>query len=168
MRGTDPRPRCRMHLGRRREDIHQETALERQARSAYEEARRHGVPPDVDPLSGLLEVFRDALLWKRVCGSILGDLESVRYRAGAGEQVRGEVILWERALERVARIAVDLLRVGVEERLKLVSREQTALITSAMHAALVELAPQLALDPASPDVRAVIGRHLRKVARDDG
>ena len=86
----------------------------------------------------LLNIKNEALRWLDVCRAMLGELTEVRYKSrSAGEQLRAEVALWERALGRCARICADLVRLGIEERILRVNttvteRDTDTLITGTL------------------------------------
>jgi len=117
-----------------------------------------------NPLQTLLEVAEEALLWKdemkrRV---IALQADEWRYEAqGMGEQVRAEITLYERAIERLARMLVMIAKLGIEERLARVSERQVLLIERAVALAIEETS----LPPAQQDtLREAVARHLKAVS----
>lgn len=164
MRGTDPRPRCRHHLGRRAEDVRAEYDAQRRAMVLVREEQRaraaHGLPTAADVLGELQRAFSEAVLWKDAVRALLGELDQVRYRAGAGEQLRGEVVLWGQSLDRVAKIGADLLRLGLEARAAQVSAAQEAAVVLAINGTISELGQLYGFDATATEVRSVLKRHL--------
>lgn len=130
MRGTGDRPRCRRHLGRSPEIVRAEYEAERLALQQFEAeqttAARHGLDP-INPLEELLKLAAEVTRWKDICHSMVGHLEEIRYRSGkSGEQVRAEITLYERSMDRAARILADITRLGIEARLASVNEETAA------------------------------------------
>ncbi|MDP9091840.1 MAG: hypothetical protein M3N95_02585 [Actinomycetota bacterium] len=142
---------------------------ERTARARFDEAKRqaHALGDDTsDPMRVILEAADNAAQWMRVCKTMVGGLDEVRYKsAGAGEQLRAEVALFERSMERVAKIHADVVRLGIEDRLVKITERQNAQVVAAIESALDEVAGALGFDPGSPLVRAALGKHLRAVTR---
>lgn len=168
MLGTDP-PRCRNHLGRPPELVKAQYLAQRQAvalfADAQEEALRHGIDPaSLDVVGELLKLADEAVRWKGVCGRLVAQLEQIRYRGGAGEQIRGEIQLYTSALERAAKILTDIARLGIEERYNsrqaLISEEQASWTVRVIDAALAEFG----IDADSPDVAGKLERLLLDIA----
>jgi hypothetical protein len=94
----------------------------------YERAQaQHRLDADTpeNSLDDLLRIKADALKWHAACQALLGELRAVRYKSrSAGEQLRAEVALFQRSLERCARILADLVRLGVEDRIARVNATQ--------------------------------------------
>jgi hypothetical protein len=53
-----------------------------------------------DPVSVLKALAAEALRWKDYFAERIANLETFRHQAGAGEQIRGELLLWERGIAR--------------------------------------------------------------------
>jgi hypothetical protein len=66
------------------------------------------VKPITDPLQVLLDVTSEAVALKDFFSERVGELKSLRYSGSAAmpEVVRGEVLLYERSLDRVGRSVV--------------------------------------------------------------
>lgn len=165
MNGTGDRPRCYYHLGRKPEDVRAEYEAERQAMVLLRQQERirasRGLPTAVDILDELRRAFAETVAWKDAIATLLGDLEQLRYRAGtAGEQVRGEVVVWERALDRVAKIGADLLRLGIESRAAQLSAVQESAVVLAINGTISELGQLYGFDATATEVRSVLKRHL--------
>lgn len=72
-----------------------------------------------DPLEGLARLADESLAFKEALAARVNDLAGqIRYKAsGAGtEQLRAEVLLYERAMDRTARMYDLLVKSGFEER----------------------------------------------------
>lgn len=168
MRGTDPRPRCRSHLGVAPEIVKAKADADRLAltlmRQAEDAARRHGVPNDdeIDVLGELLKVAGEALRWKGICSQLLAQLEEVRYRAGAGEQTRAEIVLYTQAIDRAARILIDIAKLNIEERRTRLNERDADLLMREMDRLLVDLG----LDPDAPAVATVVAKFFSSLAAE--
>jgi predicted Zn-dependent protease len=163
MKGTDPRL-CFSHAGRSKELVKAEYAAKvrgEKIRSKYDTSE-HG-----DPLTELLHLSEEIVIWKNVCKQMVGSLTEVRYRTGAGEQLRAEIRLYEASLDRAAKVLSDLVRLGIEDRLVKVRAAQTALVAGAVEAALAELAPLLGYDPSRPEIRVVVAEKLRLIQAEE-
>lgn len=60
----------------------------------------------------------------------------IRYRAGPGEQIRGEMQLYERAMDRLGRLLVDIARLNIDERLAKITERQIDAVLVAFEAGL--------------------------------
>lgn len=142
IKSTNP-PRCRHHAGRKSAVIKAEIRAERHLQLAYDRAHaHHNLDPssDENTLDDLLRIKNDALRWHATCKALLGELREVRYKSrSSGEQLRAEVALWERSLDRAARICADLVRLGIEDRIARVTQAQT----EQMAAMLSQLIPSI-------------------------
>jgi hypothetical protein len=118
----------------------------------------------VNPLQTLLEVAEEALLWKDALKRKVVQMESDMWRyneAGVGEQIRGEITLYEKSIERLTRILVMIAKLGIEERLARVTERQALLIEKAVSRALEETG----LEAVKQDeVREAVAKHLRAVS----
>lgn len=109
-------------------------AAEQQARA---ELARLDLPPVDDPLSELARVCGQVLGWKDMLAGKVNALSSLRYENEAGgEQLRAEVALWERALDRCERFLTAMARLNIDERLAKISEERAEVIISVLTAAL--------------------------------
>jgi hypothetical protein len=97
---------------------------------------REGIPPMTDPVAALQELAAEAMELKRYFADRLAALEQLRYEGRAGEQLRAEVALFERALDRVQRFALDLAKLGLEDRMVAVTEAQGRMLAQAVEAAL--------------------------------
>jgi len=126
MQGSD---KCRMHAGKRSADV----KLDAQAARAL---ARLDVPPVDDPLSALALLAGQAIAWKDDMAAKVAELTSLRYSTEGGEQLRSEVALWERALDRCERFCVSMARLDIDERLTAIAEAQAEVILSVFSAAL--------------------------------
>ncbi len=163
-------PRCPHHLGQPKALIEAQYNAQQQATELFRQqqaaARRYGLTDLVDPLHALHILADEVWRWKGVCQQLVGDLTEIRYRSNSGEQIRGEIALYEKSLDRAAKLLADLTRLGIEDRLERVSGRQNTLIVHAVTAAVVELGELLEFDADQQVVGDVISRHLKEIERD--
>lgn len=125
-------------------------------------ARLDAEPCD-DPLAALAEVAGQVLAWKDSMAEQLDRLEELRYSAtGAGtEQLRAEVALYERAMDRAVKVLGVIAHLDIDNRLARISEQQADVVARAVQAGLDHAG--VTGTPAA-EARAVVARHLRSVA----
>lgn len=85
----------------------------------------------------------------------------IRYRGTAGEQIRGEVQLYERAMDRLGRMLVDIGRLNIDERLAKIEQRQVEAVVAAIEAGLSAAGVR---DPQQRAIgKSAAARHLRAV-----
>jgi hypothetical protein len=135
------------------------SAIEEQAvRLLY----KHNAGPVADPLEALQRLAGRALALEETIGKLVNDLRSVRYSTETGgEQLRAEVAVLERAMDRCGKILVDIAKLNIEERMAKVTEAQAALAEKALLLTLGEMGftPQQ-----QHDAQVKLGRHLRAVS----
>jgi hypothetical protein len=120
--------RCRMHGGA---SPHVRAAAQRRVAEAkaLRAVRREGIEPIGDPVEELRDLASEAKSLKDHFGARLKALQEIRYSTpGAGEQLRAEVALYERALDRSQKFLADLARLGLDERRVRVTEAQAAVL----------------------------------------
>jgi hypothetical protein len=130
---------------------------EQQARA---ELARLNVPPVENALTALAAIAGEVVAWKDVLAAKVNDLSSLRYKTEGGEQLRAEVALWERALDRCGKFLVDMAKLDIDERLARVTEQQAEQISAALTAVLAEMGLSQDQQRAA---RAGVARHLRAV-----
>jgi len=127
--------RCRLHGGaspQARGAAQRRLALQRATRAV---AGQMVMPVD-DPIRALRQLAGEALALKSYFRARVDALEELRYQAGAGEQTRAELLLYERALDRAAKFCEALSRLGLEERSVAVTEKQVEILTTVVERAL--------------------------------
>lgn len=142
-------------------------ALEREVATALE--RLDGRPID-NPLTELAAVGGRARVWMNLMESRVQKLlasddvdggESgggIRYRGGTGEQLRAEVALYERAMDRLGRFLADYGRLNIDDRLARITEKQAELVEKALLATLGEMGMDV---KQQTDALQRLERHLR-------
>lgn len=148
--------RCRMHGGSSPQAKRRaaERIAARQVEADLVAVLAHeGLNAVDDPFEELGRLASESIAFKDALAARVNALrEEVRYRAdGAGtEQLRAEVALYERAMDRTGRFLDALVRNGFEERRTQLSESQGRVIAGAIQQILVRLvltAEQQALVP---------------------
>jgi hypothetical protein len=119
------------------------------------------VPPVDNPLTELAKVAGQVVAWKDQMADLVSNLSSVRYSTDGGEQLRAEVALWERALDRCERFLTAMAKLNIDDRLTRIEERQIELIEYAVVTALEELGLP---EEQQREARHGVSRRLRAVA----
>jgi hypothetical protein len=131
---------------------------EAEARAALAEL---GATPVGDPLAALLKLAGQVISWQEATSKLVNELEEVRYEGATGaEQLRAEVALYERAMDRAVNVLAAIARLNIEERLARVTERQADAVIGAIDAALAA-AGVVGQDAAR--AKQAAARHLRSV-----
>jgi len=120
------------------------------------------VAPVEDPLTALMNLAGQVLAWQEATAGLVNDLETrIRYEGAAGaEQLRAEVGLYERAMDRAEKVLSSIARLNIEERLATISEAQADRVLAAIDAVLAYLG---VTGQQAADARQVAARKLRAV-----
>lgn len=153
--------RCKLHGGNTK---NQRTAAGRQL--ADDEARamlaKLDVKPVDDPLTALSELAGQILAWQKATAALVNKIgEDIRYEGTTGaEQLRAEVGMYERAMDRAGKVLADIARLDIDARLTRIEEAKAQILIAAVQAGLTAI-------NATPDqaatVKRVMARHLRAV-----
>jgi hypothetical protein len=121
---------------------------------------RLDVEPVGDPFTELSKLAGQVVAWKDALAAKVNDLTQVRYEAmGAGtEQLRAEVALFERALDRCAAVLGLIAKLNIDERMARISDRQATVVIDAVNAALAAAGLS---GKSATEARKVAARHLR-------
>lgn len=89
---------------------------------------RMDVAPVADPLLELRKLAGRALAWEAVFDQKRLEIQEWRYQAGAGEQLRSEIAVVERAMDRCAHVLGMIVKLGLDERLVRLEEAKAALV----------------------------------------
>lgn len=131
--------RCKMHLGSTQNlKLHTaELVFRREAEKALGKLK---IIPVEDPLTELAKLAGEVTAWKDVIAERVSFLSDVRYDGEkTGEQIRGEVVVFERALDRCNTVLSSMARLNIDERLARVSEAQAQLVADALAAVLRDM-----------------------------
>lgn len=163
--GTDHKGygRCRKHLGNA-PTVARAAERERLEAEVRAELARLDVTPVGNPLEELQKLAGRVLAWEKAIGELVNRLSGIRYESEhGGEQLRAEVALLERAMDRCERVLVAMARLNIDERLVRVTERQAALVADVLKGALDDLG----IDRSGEEVRKVMARRLRLVAAQE-
>lgn len=112
-----------------------------------------------DPLEALQRLASRAIALEEAIGRMVNNLgEEIRWQNDHGEQLRSEVAVLERAMDRCGRLLVDIAKLNIEERLAKVTELQTKMAADALAATMREMG--LSREQ-QQDARKRVARHLR-------
>lgn len=93
--------------------------------------------PVEDPLKALKILAGECLAWKDTCSGFLRELDGVEYTSEViGSQVRAQVLVWERALDRCEHVLLTIARLKIDERLASIERDKADMVIRAVEAGL--------------------------------
>jgi len=122
------------------------------------------VAPVDNPLVVLAELAGQAVAFKDALAERVNRLQdNIRYEDARGsEQLRSEVALWERALDRCERFCTSMARLRIDDRLAKVEEAQVELLLAALDAGLIAVD----VDPGRrAEAKAAAARHLRSAEK---
>lgn len=124
---------------------------------------RHDAAPVTDPLEALQRLAGRALALEAAIGEAVNKLEDqIRYEdEHDAEQLRAEVSVMERAMDRCGRLLVDIAKLNIEERLATVTERQAQMAMDALAAAMRDMGMNA---EQQREARGHVARHLRAVA----
>jgi hypothetical protein len=152
---------CRLHGGNTRT---QRTAA--RAEMVDVQARKVLATLEVDavgdPFAALSRLAGQVLAWQEAISEIVNGLgDRIRYEGAAGsEQLRAEITLYERAMDRTGHVLGMIAKLNIEDRMARVTERQADALVSALEAALAAAGVTGA---AAHDARQAAARHLRAV-----
>lgn len=98
---------------------------------------RLGEQPVRDPLTALAKLAGEVLAFKDAVGGLVNRLEEIRYQdAKGGEQLRAEVVVFERAMDRAVTVLAAMARLKLDERLAAITEAQAEQFYRALMAGL--------------------------------
>lgn len=118
-----------MHIGKR-------TGIVKLEQEARHQLARLNVAPVEDPLSQLAAVTGQVLAWKDAWAQRVNDLTDIRYETEHGEQLRAEIAVWERALDRCERFLTAMARLEIDDRLARITEARATVIITVFLTAL--------------------------------
>lgn len=133
---------CRMHGGAAPQS---RRAGERRAAEAelvtqvHNQLARLDVAPVDNPLTALAELAGQVVAFKDALAGRVNALTEIRYQGASGEQLRAEIALFERAMDRCNSVLGNMGRLNIDERLARVSERQVDALTGAVDALLGHL-----------------------------
>ena len=155
---------CRLHGGNTRN--HRKRAADAEAEDrARAMLAQLDIQPVDNPLTELQLLGGEVVAWKNAIRVLVNDLQSdIRYEGEHGEQLRAEVALFERAMDRCERVLTSLAKLNLDERLARIEEAKGKLIIAAVLGGLaaVDVPPEL-----QQAARAAIAERLRTVSAEE-
>lgn len=158
--------RCKLHGGCTPSHV-QAAATAKADRDVRTYLGQHVVIKPIDnPLAAYREFAGKAAAWLEASEAVMAKLtaENMRYYGKTGEQLRAEVVVFERAMSSMNTVLATYARLNIDERLASVSVEVKKMILRAIEAALANAGVS---GPKAIEAKQVAARHLRSVGPDD-
>lgn len=121
---------------------------------------RLAIVPVANPLAELQHLAGEAAAWKALCAEHVANLERMRYSTDGGEAIRGEILLFERAMDRCAQILATVAKLNIDDRLVAIAEAQKDMVIKAIEAAFAAAGIG---GSAAVEAKKVAARHLRAV-----
>jgi hypothetical protein len=136
-------------------------AAERVAEQEARQALGHlDSRPVDDPLTALSELAGEIVAWKNALAERVAVLKSTGYAGTTGEQIRADVALYERAMDRAVVALATISKLNIDERLAAIRERQFELVSAALTGALVDAGLP---DSTRAEVVTGVARRLRVV-----
>lgn len=152
---------CKLHGGNTKS---QKTAAERQKveKEAREVLASLDVEPVDDPLTALAQLGGQVLAWQKATSYLVNKLgEEIRYEGRAGaEQLRAEVQMYERAMDRANTVLSTIAKLDIDGRLARIEETKAQMLMDAVQAGLAAIG---ATPEQASTVKKVMARRLRVV-----
>lgn len=100
---------------------------------------RLGITPVAEPLQELKRLAGEVVSWKDAIRAHIENLNDLRYAGEHGEQIRGEAVLFERALDRCANVLGLIAKLNIDDRLVAIEEAKVAKMLDALDATLDHL-----------------------------
>lgn len=129
---------------------------------AARELARLDVEPVANPLEELARLAAQTVAWKDNMAAKVNELTQLRYEGGQGtEQIRSEILLWERALDRCIVTLTAMAKLNIEGKLAGIKAATAQMLEEALALALQKSGADISGQAAA---REEFKRRLRVVA----
>jgi hypothetical protein len=128
--------RCKFHGGASPQAKRKaaERVLEEQVKHAIEGME---IKPVENPLIALSHLAGEIIAWKDLMATHVAALkDKLRYEGEHAEQIRGEVLLYERSLDRAVAVLAQIARLKIDERLAAINEAQVKQMSRILEGAL--------------------------------
>lgn len=136
-----------------------EARLTKMFGQAYEDT------PVGNPLELYAEFTGKVVAWMRVLEKMVADLNSPGYQSLTGEQIRAEVQLFERAMDRCNTVLATYAKLNIDERLSRITEAQQLMVLQALEAGL---AAADVTGPRALEARRAAAKRLRVADKPAG
>lgn len=152
--------RCRKHGGINSSTEQRRAEVETERR-IHRAIGKLNITPVEDPLTALKRLAGEVLAWKDQIATLVSDLSTIRYSTENAEQIRGEVAVFERALDRCNTVLATVAKLNIDERLAAISEQQATMLSEALLAAFEEAGFGITDTWKKKQVAQAFGRRLR-------
>lgn len=121
-------------------------------------ADAHFATPVDNPLAALQQLAGEVVMLKEVFSQRVARLKDPGYASKAGEQLKTDVAVYERALDRCGKVLTDIARLNIDERLVRIEERQAEL----MVAVFVEAVSRMGLGDRQVEARRIISGILER------
>jgi len=91
-----------------------------------------------NPLEELANLVSEVLLYKDFCAEQVAKLRGeYRYEGRSGEQLRAEVALYERSMDRAGKLLIEWSRLNIDERLTRIEEAKAMMILDVIRRTLI-------------------------------
>jgi hypothetical protein len=153
---------CRLHGGNTpaQKTRARKIQADKEARAVLAELQ---VDPVEDPLTALAQLAGQVLGWQKATAVLVNRLgEEIRYEGRAGaEQLRAEVQMYERAMDRASTVLSTIARLDIDGRLARIEETKAQILMDAVQAGLAAIG---VIGEQADKVKQVMARKLRAVA----
>lgn len=110
--------------------------VEQEARTTFGRLTDNSTPV-TNPLTALSDLAGHAKSWMEFLAGKIADLQRLAYESPTGgEQIKGEIVLFERAMDRLNTVLATVARLNIDERLVAISEKQADMVIAALNAGL--------------------------------
>jgi hypothetical protein len=97
---------------------------------AREKLAKLAITPVADPITEHEQIMSEAIWFKNICRDQLAKIQenAWRYEHDHGEQLRAEVALYERAIDRCDKILTNYIRLGIADRKVRIDEAQAVIL----------------------------------------
>lgn len=136
---------CRKHGGKSIDKLRADGEQRQAETAAAKMLAQLDIAPVTDPLGELSRVAAQAIAWKDAMGGRVNQLTALRYESQTGgEQLRAEIALWERAMDRCVVTLTAIVKLNLEGRMAGVREATARMLDEALQLALVKSGATLA------------------------
>ncbi len=159
---------CRMHGGsipKARANGRERHAVELAEAKAEAMLEKRGITPTANPVDVLYELLDEIVAWKDIATERRDEIAEFSYRSdGNTEQLRAEITVWERAVDRAVKAATDIQKLGLAEQRIQINALQAQQVGERVQSALRELFARmrggLTTEDAEREMPALLRKHL--------
>lgn len=155
---------CRMHGGSSPQ-ARAKAAVRQREQAIDDTLGKLGYAPVEDPLSALADLAGEVLAWKQQAAEHVARLKAMSRDnfATGGEEVRADILVFERGMDRAITVLATIARLNIDERLARISDEQAKAWSEFLRGVMTD--PALSLSTGQrAEVKGAIERHLAAVS----